>query len=98
MDSSITTLWHGLFPIAGCLVSYYSYFIEIPVFDVDPDQMLCSAASDLGLHWLPITLFGVSRLTWVKYKGGGMMFCHFTAISTLLGPLFVTEQFPDHYI
>ena len=28
----------------------------------DPDQMLQSAASDLGLYCLPITLLGVSRL------------------------------------
>ena len=27
-----------------------------------PDQTLHSAACDLGLHCLPITLFGVSRL------------------------------------
>ena len=26
--------------------------IEIPVNSVDPDQTLCSAASDLGLHCL----------------------------------------------
>ena len=32
----------------------------------DPDQMLHSAASDLGLHCLQITLLGVSRLQWVK--------------------------------
>ena len=32
----------------------------------DPDQMPCSAASDLGLHCLPITLNGVSRLQWLK--------------------------------
>ena len=31
-----------------------------------PDQMLHSAASDLGLHCLPVTLLGVSRLKWVK--------------------------------
>ena len=31
-----------------------------------PDQMLHSAASDLGLHFLPITPVGVSRLQWVK--------------------------------
>ena len=38
-------------------------FIEIPVFNVnsvDPDQMPHSVTSDLGLHRLPITLFGVS--------------------------------------
>ena len=32
----------------------------------DPDQTLHSAASDLGLHFLPITLLGVSRLQSVK--------------------------------
>ena len=34
----------------------------------DPDQMLCSAASDLGLHCLPFTHLGVSRLQLVKKK------------------------------
>ena len=32
----------------------------------DPDQMPHSLASDLGLHYLPDTLLGVSRLKWVK--------------------------------
>ena len=32
----------------------------------DPDQMLHSAASDLGLHCLPIILLGVSQLQWVN--------------------------------
>ena len=32
----------------------------------DPDQTLHSAASDLGLHCLPVILLGVSRLQWVK--------------------------------
>ena len=32
----------------------------------DPDQMLDSAASDLGLHSLPITLLGVSRYNGIK--------------------------------
>ena len=48
-----------LFPIAGCLISFYHYrFIEIPVFNannVDTD----SVASDLGLHCLPITILGL---------------------------------------
>ena len=34
----------------------------------DPDQMPHSAASDLGLPCLPITLLGVSRLQWVNGK------------------------------
>ena len=34
----------------------------------DPDQTPHSAAaSDLGLHCLPITRLGVSSLQWVKY-------------------------------
>ena len=32
----------------------------------DPDQMPDSVASDLGLHCLPISLYGVSRLKWVN--------------------------------
>ena len=32
----------------------------------DPDQKPHSAASDLGLHCLPITPLRVSRLQWVK--------------------------------
>ena len=34
----------------------------------DPDQMPQNAASDMGLHCLPITLLRVSRLQWVKGK------------------------------
>ena len=49
----------------------------------DPDQMPRSAASDLGLHCLPITLLRVSRLQWVKTS-----FCQsqmgFSCYSTLL--------------
>ena len=33
----------------------------------DPDQMPQNAASDLGLHCLPISPLGVSRLNGVKY-------------------------------
>ena len=51
-------------------ISFYFYcFIEIPVINansVDPDQMLHSAASDVGLHFLPVTLSRVSRLKWVR--------------------------------
>ena len=32
----------------------------------DPDQMPHSVASDVGLHFLPITLLWVSRLQWVN--------------------------------
>ena len=32
----------------------------------DPDETPRYAASDLGLHFLPFTLLGVSRLQWVN--------------------------------
>ena len=40
--------------------------VELFANSGDPDQMPHSAASDLGLHCLPITFIGVSRLQWVK--------------------------------
>ena len=47
-------------------------FIEIPVFNannVDPDQTPRSvAASDLGLHCLPITLLGVPGKAICEYQ------------------------------
>ena len=39
---------------------------EVFAKSADPDQMPHSAASDLGLHFLPITLLGVSQLLWVN--------------------------------
>ena len=35
---------------------------------VDPDQMLCSAASDLSLHCLPMSHLWDARHNWVKQK------------------------------
>ena len=40
--------------------------VELFAYSRDPDQTPRSVASDLGLHCLPITLLGVSRLQWVK--------------------------------
>ena len=49
------------------------YHIDIPEERVepfansgDPDQLLHSAVSDLGLHCLPVTRLGVSSLQWVN--------------------------------
>ena len=53
--SSIRDVW--LFLLLPC-------FIEIPVFNVnsvDPDQMPHYAASDLGLHCLPMSLLWDAR-------------------------------------
>ena len=47
------------------LISLLLCFIEISLCNansVDPDQTPRSAASDLGLHCLPVNLLGVSRL------------------------------------
>ena len=41
--------------------------VELFAKSGDSDQTLQSAASDLGLHCLPITLLGVSRLQWVSF-------------------------------
>ena len=59
VDPFITTLRTGLFPIAGCLVSFLLFlcFIEISVFNgnsVDTDQRLHFVVSDLAVHCLPI--------------------------------------------
>ena len=40
--------------------------VELFANSGDPDQTPRSAASDLGLLCLPITLLGVSRLQWVQ--------------------------------
>ena len=40
--------------------------VELFANSGDPEQTLHSAASDLGLNCLPITLLGVSRIQWVK--------------------------------
>ena len=40
--------------------------VELFANSGDLDQTSHSAASDLGIHCLPITLLGVSRLQWVK--------------------------------
>ena len=40
--------------------------VELFANSGDPDQMLHSAASDLGLHCLPVTRLVVSSLQWVR--------------------------------
>ena len=46
-----------------------SFIIKITVLNansVDPDQMPRSAASDLDLHYLPMSLLWDAMLKWVK--------------------------------
>ena len=47
------------------------------------DQKPHSATSDLGLHCLPITLLGVSRLQWVKELEGVYVFILYNLLQTL---------------
>ena len=67
VDSSTKTHWTGLFTKAGCLVSFINtilYSLVIPVLNansVDSDQTPRSAASDLGLRFLPMSLLWDAR-------------------------------------
>ena len=64
-----TMYWRILISILG-MSGYVSYserkMVEIFANSGEADQMPGSAASHLGLHCLPITLLGVSRLQWVN--------------------------------
>ena len=46
--------------------------IELFANSEDPDQMPHSAASDPGLHCLPITLLRVSRLQCVNFSASNL--------------------------
>ena len=70
MDSSTITIWISLFLDIStrwsawlvCIITIC--FKEIHAFNahnVDPDQMPCSAAFDLGLHCLPMLLLWDAR-------------------------------------
>ena len=50
-----------------CLISFYynhvlQNFLNIYANSEDPNQMLCSAASDRGLHCLPVSLLWEASL------------------------------------
>ena len=73
MDYSTSTLWTGPFPVCG-VSGWFLYSLcnvensDFKVNSVDPDQTPHSAASDLGLHCLPMSLLWDARLKWVKRK------------------------------
>ena len=63
MDSATSTLWTDPFPIEG-VSDQLLLFIEIPVFNansVGSDQTPRSAAPDLDLHRLPMSLVWDTR-------------------------------------
>ena len=45
---------------------------------VDPDQTQCSAASDLGLQWLPKSLLWAAMCIWVN--SGEQEFIHMVPV------------------
>ena len=65
-----TIYWKSPISILG--MPGYAIYIFLEKMDKlfanngDPDKTPRSAASDLGLHCLPVTLLGVSRLQWVN--------------------------------
>ena len=67
---SHTTYWKSPISILGMSCYEICIFLEKMAKPFanrgDPDQTPHSAASDVGLHCLPITLLRVSRLQWVK--------------------------------
>ena len=70
--SSTLTLRTGQFPISGVsgwflFLSYFVIISELISNSVDSDQTPRSAASDLGLYCLPMSLLWDSRLKWVKH-------------------------------
>ena len=74
VDSSTITHWTDAFPIKGVSGSFYynHLLIEIPVLSansVGPDQTPQNAASDLGLHCLPIPFFGMLGVNGLKGMG-----------------------------
>ena len=73
MDYSTLILWTGPFQVKGVVAS--CFFLLLPCFTeitvlianrVDPDQTPHSAASDLGLHRLSMSLVWDARNKWVK--------------------------------
>ena len=71
MDSSTITIWTGPFLISAVsdwflLLSYFKELSELNANNVDPDQTPRSAASDLGLRCLPMSLLWEARLEWLN--------------------------------
>ena len=71
VDSFTISLWTSPFPVKGVSGKFLllPWVTEIPVLNansVDPDQMLHSATSDLGLQCLPVSLLSDTRLKGIK--------------------------------
>ena len=58
VDSSTYIYWTSPFVILGVFCRFYSFFDGKLANTVDHDQTPHYVVSDLGLHCLPITLYG----------------------------------------
>ena len=73
MENSIRHKWVNSvhFQYKRCLGSFIiTMFIGIPVFNansVDPDQTPRTAASDLGIHFLPMSHLWDARFKWANW-------------------------------
>ena len=65
LDRSISYI-KGAWSLLSCFVE----ISEINANSEDPDQTPYSAASDLDLHCLPVSIFWDARLKWVKDRPG----------------------------
>ena len=69
MDSTTISFWTGPFPVKEMCSFILTIIIELIVLNTnstDPDQTPRSAASDLGLHCLPMSVLWDARHKWVK--------------------------------
>ena len=64
LDKPISYIW-GVWLVL--LLSCYVEISELHVNSVGPDQTPSSAASDLGLLYLPMSLLWDARLKWVTF-------------------------------
>ena len=75
MDSPTFTLQTGPIPVEGLsgnfflLLPCFTYIHAFNANSVDPDQMPHSAASDLGLYCLPMSLLWDARHKSVNIRG-----------------------------
>ena len=67
MDTSASSLWTSISYIKGVwlvfiVIMFCKIIFELNANSVDPDQTPRSAASDLGLHGLPMSFLWDARL------------------------------------
>ena len=92
VDFSILINWTSPFPILGVSVFFFQFYSISNRYSCteDPDQTPHSAASDLGLHCLPMSPKWDARLIWVKYLSCCISYVQVNAASC-------QSKFADHF-